>query len=254
MPDARRRPGAALGTKIVLIDLENVQPGSVTALVNSQCKVLVFVGANQTKLPTDLAVSMQRMGDRAEFIQISGSGPNALDFHIAFHIGHIAAKDPTASFEIISKDTGFDPLIRHLKSLKISAKRSEAISGDAGTKPAKKKTADAPAGADAKAAKKPAAVPGIVGASPAKQKPADVRAIQFADMLRLPKSGRPRTETSLSSSIRAFFGQKLTDQEVAAVVRAMKKFGFIKIEGTTVTYSFGVPPLAVVSTTLYASA
>jgi hypothetical protein len=62
-----------------------------------------------------------------EYVQISGSGPNALDFHIAFYIGQFAAQDPTACFHIVSNDTGFDPLIEHLKSRKISAARTPSI-------------------------------------------------------------------------------------------------------------------------------
>jgi len=51
------------------------------------------------------------MGERAEYVRISGNGSNALDFHIAFYIGQLAAHEPDAYFHIISKVTGFDPLI-----------------------------------------------------------------------------------------------------------------------------------------------
>ena len=45
---------------------------------------MVFVGANQRRVPFDMASAIQRMGDKAEYIKISGNGPNALDFHIAY--------------------------------------------------------------------------------------------------------------------------------------------------------------------------
>jgi hypothetical protein len=112
----------------ILIDYENVQP-TVLCLLNEQSfKVLIFIGANQTKINVDLAIALQGMGDKAEYIKIDGTGSNALDFHIAFHIGRISEKDSNAYFHIISKDTGFDPLIRHLKSRKIYAIRSKEIS------------------------------------------------------------------------------------------------------------------------------
>src|SRR5687767_2649597 len=104
---------------IVLIDFESVQPASLEVLAADHFKVKVFVGATQTKLPFDLVTAIQRMGDRAEYIKISGVGPNALDFHIAYYIGRIASQEPDAFFHIISKDTGFDPLIQHLKDNKI---------------------------------------------------------------------------------------------------------------------------------------
>jgi hypothetical protein len=52
---------------------------------------------------------MQALGAKAQYVKISGNGSNALDFHIAFYIGHLGAVDPTAYFHIISKDAGFDP-------------------------------------------------------------------------------------------------------------------------------------------------
>ena len=107
-------PGAHLRTNYVLIDYENVQPEVLPGLDADHFKVLLFVGANQAKLSFDIVSAMQRLGTRAEYIKIAGNGSNALDFHIAFYIGHLAAQDQTGYFHIISKDTGFDPLIQHL--------------------------------------------------------------------------------------------------------------------------------------------
>ena len=39
----------------VLIDLENVQPASLAGLDAEFFKVLIFVGASQTKIPFELA-------------------------------------------------------------------------------------------------------------------------------------------------------------------------------------------------------
>jgi hypothetical protein len=58
---------------------------------------------------------------------ISGNGPNALDFHIAYYVGEISQKDPDAYFHIISKDTGFDPLIQHLRKRGIKIHRERDI-------------------------------------------------------------------------------------------------------------------------------
>ena len=99
----------------ILIDFENVHPRNLELVTKHPFKVFVFVGANQTKVPFDLADSMQLLGNNAKYIKIAGNGQNALDFHIAFYIGELAGKDPKAHFHIISKDKGFDPLIRYLK-------------------------------------------------------------------------------------------------------------------------------------------
>ena len=114
-------------TNYVLIDFENVRPNNLELLSKHPFKVFVFVGANQAKIPYDLAAAMQQLGKDGEYLKIGGSGKNALDFHIAFYVGELAVKDPKANFHIISKDTGFDPLIRHLKARGIQIQREKDL-------------------------------------------------------------------------------------------------------------------------------
>jgi hypothetical protein len=116
-----------VATNYVLIDFENVQPKNLELLTTHPFKVFVFVGANQSKVPFDLADSMQQLGNDAKYIKIAGNGQNALDFHIAYYVGELAGKDPGAQFHVISKDKGFDPLIKHLASRKIQVKRVKDI-------------------------------------------------------------------------------------------------------------------------------
>ena len=111
------------GNKYVLVDFENVQPKNLELLKEHPFKVLVFIGANQTKFPRHFVVAMQALGQQARYVEIAGSGPNALDFHIAYYIGELAAKNPDAQFHIVSKDRGFDPLIQHLRSKKVLVRR-----------------------------------------------------------------------------------------------------------------------------------
>lgn len=191
---------------IVLIDFENVQPESVVALAQDHFRVLVFVGANQTKVPFETASSLQQLGSRAEYVKIAGSGSNALDFHIAYYIGKLAAADPTAYFHIVSKDTGFDPLIAHLKTNKVFAGRVKEI----------------------------AEIPVIKLAS--KRSPAE-RVEIVLEKLRQPKITKPRTVKTLSSAIASYFQKQLSDDEVAAVIEGLAKTGVIAVAGSRVTYA-----------------
>jgi hypothetical protein len=117
----------AVPENYVLIDFENVQPKNLNILAAHPFKVLVFIGASQTKVPRHVAVAMQELGDRAKYVEINGNGPNALDFHIAYYIGLLAASDPGGNFHIISKDRGFDPLIRHLKGKDVKVQRESDL-------------------------------------------------------------------------------------------------------------------------------
>lgn len=114
-------------TNYVLVDFENIQPSSFEAIGHDHFKLLVFVGANQAKVPFETAASLQQLGARACYVKVTGNGADALDFHIAYYIGKLAVTEPTAYFHIVSKDTGFDPLIQHLKTEGILARRVKAM-------------------------------------------------------------------------------------------------------------------------------
>ena len=113
----------------VLIDYESVQPGDLGALALTDVRVTVFVGAHQTRLPFALVAAMQALGARGRYVKIGGAGRNALDFHLAFYLGELAAGEPHAHYRIVSKDTGFDPLIGHLQGRGLRVDRVPAMPG-----------------------------------------------------------------------------------------------------------------------------
>jgi hypothetical protein len=112
----------------VMVDYENVQNIDLNCLKDKNFYIKIFIGTNQTKIPIDLVLKSQELSGQVEWIQINGSGKNALDFHITFMLGRLTERDPTGFFHIISKDTGFDPLVSYLKSQKLNCKRSDDLS------------------------------------------------------------------------------------------------------------------------------
>lgn len=193
-------------TNYVLIDYESVQPASIAVLEQECFKVMIFVGERQAKVSFEVAASLQRLGGKAAYVKMAGSGPNALDFHIAFYIGQLSAAEPDAYFHIISKDTGFDPLIAHLKTKKIFAARSKDVSE----------------------------IP-IVKTSPAKT-PTDRLAVVLAN-LRQRGAAKPRTVKTLSSTINALFQRSLSEAELTSLLENLKQQGVISISGARVSYA-----------------
>lgn len=108
--------------QVLFVDLENVQKLDL-ATVPTNAQVMIFYGITQKKLPEELVVQAQPLGARLKWIKISGQGPNALDFHIAFYLGQQLTQSPKSECVILSRDTGFDPLVRHLTSLGHSCRR-----------------------------------------------------------------------------------------------------------------------------------
>jgi len=115
-------------SKVLLIDYENVQGINLTQIERMDCRVCVFTGSSQNKIPIDLVSSAQRLGNRLNWIRIDGNGPNALDFHIAYYLGTQIAMNPADEYFVLSRDKGFDPLIKHIAKKKMICKRISSIS------------------------------------------------------------------------------------------------------------------------------
>lgn len=185
----------------IFIDYENVQPESIAGLEKGNFYILLFLGANQSKVNTQLARSLQPLGSRVEYIVLTGNGKNALDFHIAYYIGERVAIEPDAYFHIVSKDAGFDPLIEHLNDRNILASRSGSI-GEIS----------------------------ILQKSSIKTLPERTSVVKarLAQM-----EGKPNTVKTLSSTINALFQKTLSDDEVDMVVKDLCSKGVIAIINKT---------------------
>jgi hypothetical protein len=115
-------------SKVLYIDYENVQNVNLSRIAQMDFKVWLFAGVSQSRIPIELVKSTQALGNKLEWVQIDGNGPNALDFHIAYYLGVHVAESPKDEYFILSKDKGFDPLIKHVAKSKIKCKRISAIS------------------------------------------------------------------------------------------------------------------------------
>ncbi|KAA3633006.1 MAG: hypothetical protein DWQ08_02490, partial [Proteobacteria bacterium] len=142
--------------------------------------------------------------------KINGNGPNALDFHIAFYIGQLAQQDPNAYFHIISRDAGFDPLIKHLKEKKIFAQREKEF----------------------------AEIPLLRVSNTTS---ADEKIEAIVKSLAARGHSRPRKVKTLSNTINALFLKKLEEGELSAIIEQMKKRKMIVVENENVSYR---PPIS----------
>ena len=188
-----------------MIDFENVQPKNLKILNGHIFRLIVFVGANQKSVPFELATVLQNLGEKAFYQKISGNGSNALDFHIAFYIGEIAALDEDAFFHIISRDKGFDPLVSHLRERNINAHRHKDLSE----------------------------IP-FVRISNAGSHDEKIDAI--VANLRSRGSSRPRKAKTLANTINALFMKTLEEVEQTTLIAELQKHGHIIFSDQSVSY------------------
>jgi hypothetical protein len=196
--------------RLLLVDFENVQQVELARLDDSY-RVIIFVGADQKSVPFDLVTRAQQLGSRVEWQKITGNGSNALDFFIAFQLGRVFDKAPRPECMILSRDKGFDPLIRFVTTSGMKCRR---ISSLAELHHKVAAVAPAPAAEDTKLRR----VVEVLG--------------------RLEKRGRPRKRKTLSQCISAMFQKKIHQQEVDRLINAMLDNGLISEAHNTITYEF----------------
>jgi hypothetical protein len=112
--------------KLLLVDFENVQQIDLARLDDSY-RIIIFVGAGQKNVPIALVVDAQKLGNRLEWQRVDAKGNNALDFFIACQLGRVLEKSPRLRCLVLSKDKGFDPLLRHLNKIGLKCNRLNSL-------------------------------------------------------------------------------------------------------------------------------
>jgi len=190
----------------ILLDYENVQIRNLSVLhevPDLAFQIIVFVGDKQSKIPIELVLSMQSFGAKAEYIQITGSGRNALDFHIAYYLGVLTERNPKGVFHVISKDTGYDQLIKHLQEKKIRVARRRDLFD----------------------------IPCL-----SYKKPEGEQLSAIVKTLSAKGNSRPRKVETLKNFIKSAFGNNLEAERISDLVRDLEEQKYITLKQENVTY------------------
>jgi hypothetical protein len=192
----------------VLIDYENVQPVLADALSQTIFKVWIFIGVQQTKVKVDLLDLMQRKGADVHIVRMASAGRNLLDFHMAYYLGELATRDISCYLHVITKDTGLDPLLAHLRERGIEAARWSSVF-------------------DIPIAKTPAATP------------EDDKLSRIIEYLMRRGKQRPASMKTLVGSAAALFQPRLEQAEVLALLEKLRITGVFEVIDNKVVY--GLP-------------
>ena len=136
-----------------------------------------------------------------QLIRLSSSGKNALDFALAYYVGRAVSANPAAYIHIVSKDTGFDPLIEHLRSRHFQAHRHDSFATFkfSGTGKAVPETQKAPVGRHGKE-----------------------EVIRALERLRKNVTNRPKKKKTLLSHLKPIIGKDATDMDALWLVEKLR--------------------------------
>jgi hypothetical protein len=211
----------------VFVDFENVPRVDLTILGSKVANFTLLLGSRQTKLDVALVEQLLAHAASVQLVRLTSSGRNALDFTLVYYIGRAVAADPAGHFHIISKDTGYDPLIEHLRSRHIHAQRHNDFATLPFTAPARQPTINPPAASKPKSAARSKAPVVSLGEREAK----------VLEHLRKTTTTRPRKEKQLLSFLIAYLGHKITETEALTIAKNLCRAGHLTIgEKGAVTY------------------
>ncbi|MFS8979009.1 PIN domain-containing protein [Cupriavidus necator] len=203
---------------LLLVDFENVQTIDVQ-LIPPDYRIAIFCGANQKSASLDLTTRLQDLGSRVQWHRVSGSGKNALDFHIAFHIGRVLERREASEFVILAKDTGYDPLVKHIGSLGVPCKRV-AVVGEI---------------------HRPSATPAIQPPRPeptaSSTSSAELDRVK-ANLSKVQKNKRPRKRATLTKYVSTIFGNKLAKAELTSLIDDIFRHKLVSEAGNAIGYHF----------------
>lgn len=114
-------------TQYIFIDYENVSESDLTRVSGKAVRVFIILGVRHKNLPVSLFLFAQNHPEQLRIIQTPVQGRNALDFVLTLELGRILTADPAGYFHIVSKDTDFDSVIRHLKGENKLIARHESL-------------------------------------------------------------------------------------------------------------------------------
>ncbi len=198
-------------SRILYIDYENVQRVDLNRLDQHDLKVWLFTGVGQSKIPIDLAKSIQSLGGKLRWITIDGNGPNALDFHIAYYLGVHSAQNPKDEYFLLSKDKGFDPLISHVNKNKTRCRRI---------------TNTAELQSTQRIAAKVKRMPDSDG----------VYTKVVTNLVKIEPSKRPRSRKTLRQYVRTLAGKSASEQRLGQLIEQLFRSGVIAESNGRLTY------------------
>lgn len=193
-----------MGNKLLLVDYENVQQLDF-GLLGEGYHVTVFVGASQKSVPIDVVASAQKLGSRVEWQRVDGNGSNALDFYIACELGRVAERSPGTHCTVLSKDKGFDPLLRHLNKNGLTCRRINSLL-ELGSKAA------------------------------SKSEPNYKRVLELLG--KTVKNARPRTRATLAKHVSAMFQNNLGQKDINRIIDLLFANKMVSETNNRLTYEF----------------
>ena len=229
----------------VFIDFENVHELDLSLVGRRGFQFTLMMGAQQTKLGVEVVEKLLQHSEAVQIIRLQSIGKNALDFALSYYVGQAVLSYPGGQYHIVSKDTGYDPLVQHLRSRQVAVSRHEDFRDLIETRP---QTAEAQSEASKTSVVKKVPSSKLNGGDlgsvahvtkrSTEAKPAGTELERVVAFMK--KSGnRPKREKTLLTCLAAFLQKDVTNPDLPKLIQRLIQSGRVKVDTQkALTYHF----------------
>lgn len=232
----------------ILVDFDNKQPpiAELALLSATTQRLWIFTSPNSGKFNAEYVQALLAHEGRARLVPCTKAGNNAVDLHIALHIGRLIADragdaDVTHGdeFIVVSADKDFVPVLEFVRRLGYAVRQVKGLKDAVGVV---KKSARPSTGTATDVAKVVAKPVAKASAKPAaKKKPApkpraaaDGPLQAVIDSLRKSPNNRPATVSTLGKWLMA---RQVPEGEVPATIERLAAANILQLDGKKVAYA-----------------
>jgi len=210
----------------ILVDYENLKSVEPAVFELEDATWTLLLGPQNRTLSVPVVQQLMARAASVDLVRLEQAGRNAVDFALAYYLGRKVLGDPAATFHVISKDTGYQPLVDHLQSRNVRIARHESFEALA--------AALAPNGNPrGTLPSKPAPPRRHPTSAPAGMKRAPAPAIEPAERVvahlqRIGKS-RPARKATLIRLITTQLVKGSSEEEAQLLIRRLETAGYLSI-------------------------
>jgi hypothetical protein len=193
---------------VIFVDLENLQYIDKN-IVETNTEIIVMVGMTQSNTAINFIKEYIDNVSSIRIIKVKAQGNNALDFFIPFYLGKYLERKNNRNkhYIIISKDDGYDALIKHLKENKINIEKKEYKKSDE---------------------KKIKELPEVKNKILINSKISD-KIKNVLDQIKREKGPKPSTLKGLKKRIKKIFSNSISDKEIVEIINSLRNNDNISI-------------------------
>jgi hypothetical protein len=228
----------------ILVDFDNKQPAiaELAGLSGASQRLWIFTSPHSGRFNADYVQALLAHEGRAQLVHCTKAGNNAVDLHIALHLGRLiadraagGAASGSDEFVVVSADKDFVPVLEFVRALGYAVRQVKSLKEALGPARGPARRKEGAAGGHVAPAGKAAGKAAAAKKAPSRTPVAPPEGLQAViESLRRSPNRRPGSVAALGKWL---VSRKLPAGEVDALIERLAAASVLRLEGKKVIYA-----------------